>query len=142
MRYLRAGIVAAVVAATLAVPSFASAQIDSLSIVDARLGPEGASVVVTLTYQCQPGWNAAFGSVDVAQSTGKRLNRAFGLFSNPFPGVPCTGALQTLDVTVNASAFPFKQGRAAASATLTVFDPVTFTLVTEAAGPEELRIRK
>ena len=142
MRYLRAGIVAALAAATLAVPSSASAQIDSLSITDARLGPEGASVTVTLTYQCQPGWNVAFGSAEVAQSTGKRLNRGFGSFSNPFPGVPCTGTLQSREVVVSATAFPFKQGRVAVSATLTVFNPTTFSFVTATAGPQEFRVRK
>jgi hypothetical protein len=142
VRYLRAGVLAALTGALLATAAPASAQIDSLSIGSVTLGPERASVTVTLTYQCQVGWNVAFGNVEVVQSTGNRLNRAFGSFFNDFPGVPCTGAVESRDVTVAAGAFPFKQGKAAATATLNVFNPTTFVLVGETVGPVEVRIRK
>lgn len=143
MRNLRAAIITALVGAALAVPSSALAQIDSLSISDGQLGPEGATVVVTLTVQCQPGWNIAFGSVSVAQSIGHKLVQGSGFFSNPFPGVPCTGAPQSQ--TVTASTFgplAFKQGKAAATGSLAVFDPSTGTLVSESIGPEAIRLRK
>jgi hypothetical protein len=142
MRHLRAGVLVALAGAALAVPSSALAQIDSLSIDSVSLGPEGASATMTLAYQCDAGWNVAFGSVELAQSSGKRLNRGFGSFFNEFPGVPCTGAPESRSLTVSASSFPFKQGKAAASATLTVFNPVSGALVSESIGPQEVRIRK
>jgi len=143
MRYLRAAVVAAIATAALAVPSSALAQIDSLSVSDARLGPEGATVAVTLTVQCQPGWNIAFGDASVVQATGHKLAQGSGSFFNDFPGVPCTGAPQSRDVTVSSfTSFAFKQGKATATGNLTVFNPSTFTLATESTGPQEIRIRK
>jgi hypothetical protein len=142
MRHLRAALVVTV--AALAVPSAASAQIDSLSVSGGRLANGGASVVVTLTYQCQVGWNVAFGDVTVAQVSGKKLARGDGFFSNNFPGVPCTGGPETRDVTVDSfTSFAFKQGRATAtSVNLSVFNPTTFGFVTQTAGPTEFRLRK
>jgi hypothetical protein len=143
MRYLRATIVAAIATAALAVPSSALAQIDSLSVSDARLGPEGSTVVVTLTVQCQAGWNIAFGDMNVAQATGHKLAQGAGSFFNDFPGVPCTGAPQSQDVTVSTfTSFAFKQGKATATGTLTVFNPLTFSLVTDTTGPQPIRILK
>jgi hypothetical protein len=142
MRYLRAGIVVALTSAALAVPSPALAQIESLSIGSVSLGPEGASATVTLDYQCEVGWNVAFGDVQLVQSTGNRLNRGFGSFFNDFPGVPCTGAPESRDVSVTASTFPFKQGKASVTVSFTVFNPTTFALVTETAGPQTVHLRK
>jgi len=143
MRYLRAAIVSAIATAALAVPSSALAQIDSLSVSDARLGPEGATVVVTLTVQCQPGWNIAFGDVSVAQATGHKLAQGSGSFFNNFPGVPCTGAPQSQDVTASTfTSFAFKQGKATATGNLSVFNASTGSLVTESTGAQPIRIQK
>jgi hypothetical protein len=143
MRYLRAVVLVAIATAPVAVPSSALAQVDSLSVSDARLGPEGATVVVTLTVQCQPGWNIAFGDVSVAQSSGHKLAQGSGSFANAFPGVPCTGAPQSQDVTVSTStSFAYKQGRATAIGNLTVFNPSTSSFVTESTGPQPLRIQR
>jgi hypothetical protein len=143
MRYLRAAIVAAIATAALSVPSTALAQIESLSISDARLGPEGASVTVTMTYQCEVGWNAAFGDVEIAQSTGFRLVQGFGYFENEFPGVPCTGSPETQEIVVHSDGpFAFKQGRATASFSFAVYNPTTDELVSENGGPVTIRITR
>lgn len=143
MRVVRAGIVAAVAACVLVIPAAASAQVDQVSIGDPQLGPEGASVSVPLTIVCDVGYNIAFGDVSVAQSTGHKLALGFGSFSNDFPGVPCTGASQTVTATVTtATSFAFKQGKASGSADVSVFNPVTGDLPTESVGPQAIRIRK
>jgi hypothetical protein len=144
MRLLRAAVFAVLVTAGLvAAPTAASAQIDSVTIGTPRLGPEGGSVTVPVTTVCDQGFNVAFADVTLAQSTGHRLATGFGEAVNPFPGVPCTGAPQTLVVTVDADAnIPFKQGKAAVRATMFVFNPETFDLPSETVGPVATRIRK
>lgn len=144
MRYTRATLVAGMATAALLAPSAALAQVDSLSVSGGRLGPEGATVVVDLTYQCDVSYNAAFGNVSVAQSTGHKLAQGSGFFFNDFPGQPCTGSPQTREVVVSTfTSFAFKQGRATATSfSLSVFNPATFDFVTETGGPVELRIRK
>jgi hypothetical protein len=143
MRKLRAVVVGAFAVAALAVPSSALAQLDSVSVSNVRLGPEGATVTATLTVQCQTGWNIAFGDVTVAQATGHKLAQGSGSFFNDFPGVPCTGAPQSQDISVQTfTSFAFKQGKAAASGSLTLFNPTTFSLPTFPIGPQEIRITK
>jgi hypothetical protein len=58
MRHLRAAIVVGIATTALSLPSAALAQIDSLWVSDPRLGPEGGSVVVTMGYCCDVGFNA------------------------------------------------------------------------------------
>jgi hypothetical protein len=143
MRELRAVVVAAFAVAALAIPSSALAQLDSVSVSNVRLGPEGATVSATLTVQCQTGWNIAFGNLTVSQATGHKLAQGSGSFSNIFPGVPCTGAPQSQDVSVSTfTSFAFKQGKAAGSGSLTLFNPTTFALPSFPIGPQETRITK
>jgi hypothetical protein len=145
MRHLRAAVVAAVVTAALSIPSAALAQIDSVSVGNGRLGPEGASVAVTMTYQCQPGFAPFSGGITLAQSTGFKLARGSGTFFNA-SGVSCTGSAQTQEVQVQVDAsgvFAFKPGKATATTfSLTVIDPATFTFVTESGGPAPIRITR
>jgi hypothetical protein len=137
MRFLRTALVAAALMAAIIVPNTASAQINSFQIGDgAQLGPEGATVAVPVIVNCSADF---FGTaaVGVAQSTGKRLMRGDGQIS-----FVCSGSDQTLSVTVFASEFPYKQGRASATAGLSVFDPVTFQQFNTERPPQEIRIRK
>ena len=92
MRQLRAPLVAGFATAALALPSSALAQIDSQSVSDARLGPEGLTIAMTVTFQCEPGWVVEFGVYEVAQSTGKKLAVGSGLLFFGTNGDPCTGA--------------------------------------------------
>jgi hypothetical protein len=143
VRHLRAAVVAAALTAALSIPSAALAQIDSVSVGEGRLGPEGASVAVTMTYQCQPGFAPFSGGVTLAQSTGFKLARGSGTFFNA-SGVLCTGSVQTQEVQVDASGvFAFKPGKATATTfSLTVLDPATFSFVTESGGPAPIRITR
>jgi hypothetical protein len=140
--YPRRAIAAVTATVALSVPSTALAQIDSLSVSGGRLGPEGASVVARMTYQCQVGLFLFSGNVDIAQSTGFKLAQGSGNFFNP--NVPCTGDPQTQDVAVEASGpFAFKPGKATATSfSLTVIDPATFSFSTESGGPVPIRITK
>lgn len=131
MRGLRTAVAAAVGAAALAVPAGAIAQISSISIGDGQLGPEGASVSVPVTVQCDPGWNLAFVGVSVAQSSGHKLAQGSGFFSENFPGVPCDSPTTATVSVSDTSPFAFKQGGAAASAEVEVFDPTTFSFVVQ-----------
>jgi hypothetical protein len=141
MRYLRSAMVAVISAAALVLPSSALAQITSVSVGNAQLGPEGASVSLPVTVQCEPDWNLAFADVSVAQATGHKLAQGSGFFSEPFPGVPCSTPV-TLTITVSDfSSFAFKQGGAAATATVDVFNPATFGFSTQTVT-QEIRIRK
>jgi hypothetical protein len=103
----------------------------------AQLGPEGATVAVPVIANCSAGF---FGTTraDVRQSTGKLLNTGFGFGEN----FVCTGTDQLFSVTVFASAFPYKQGKASVIAGMTATDPVTFQNFDTAVGPLEMRIRK
>jgi hypothetical protein len=143
MRLLRITVVAVVIAFSLLFrPSAASAQIDQVTVRDAVLGLEGASVTVLLEVQCDPGWNLAFGNVSLAQATGHRLASGFGSFSNPFPGTPCTGGPQVVAFTVQAEPpVAFKKGDAALSGEVFLFNPSTSQLVSEEFGPLSVEIR-
>jgi hypothetical protein len=131
MRCLRAAVVAAISVGALVVPASGIAQIRSISIGNATLGPQGASVSLPLTVQCDPGWNLAFTNASVAQSTGHKLAQGSGFFFENFPGVPCSTPV-TVTLTVgDTSSFAFKQGKAASTATVTVFNPSTFSFATQ-----------
>ena len=143
MRFLRTGITTVMAVGVLLIASPASAQIDDISMGQPRLGLEGASVIIPVTVVCDLGFNVAFGDASVAQSTGHRLAQGTGFFTNDFPGVPCTGTAQTLEVVVpSAGPVAFKQGSAAASASVTVFNPATFDLITETVDSQSVRITK
>jgi hypothetical protein len=143
VRYLRPAIVGAMASAVLFIPSTALAQIDSLSVSGGRLGPEGASVVATMTYQCQVGLAPFSGGVTIAQSSGFRLAQGSGNFFNS-SGTPCTGSPQAQEVRVEASGVvAFKQGKATATSfSLTVVNPATFEFASESGGPVPIRITK
>jgi hypothetical protein len=115
-----------------------------LSIGQVQLGPLGASVSVALTFTCDPSLNVAFGDASVTQVSGHKLAQGTGSFVNNFPGVPCTGASETVTVNVNAfGGFAFKQGnKALGSADLTVFDPVSGTLSTTSISGQPVTITK
>ena len=125
-------VIALGVSTLISSPAFAStAPVPTqLSIGQPKLGPLGASVVVSLTFTCDPALNVAFGDVSVAQVSGHKLAQGSGTFTNAFPGVPCTGVSETMTVKVSASGgFAFKKGkRAIGSADLTVFDPASGNL--------------
>jgi len=143
MRYLRSVLIAAVAVGALVVPSSASAQINSLSVSSPAHLTADRSMAVTLTYECDPGWNVAFGDVTVRQLTGFKQAVGFGSFFNSFPGVPCTGAPQTSEVTVSSfGSFTFKPGKALVTATLTVFNPTTFAFDSETTGLVEIHVRR
>ena len=139
----RSLLVSGAVAIIFFVSGCTPAPIRQITFRDATLGLQGAGATLPLDVTCQPGWNLAFGSVNLAQADPPRLAQGFGTFENVFPGVPCTGSAQTLTVTVfNTSPWVFKRGTAAASGSVTVFDPETGELITESAEPQEIQIRQ
>jgi hypothetical protein len=147
MRTLRFAVVVPIVLAGLALlssPASASSVPTQLSIGQAQLGPLGASVSVTLTFTCDPTLNVAFGDASVTQVSGHKLAQGSGSFVNNYPGVPCTGASETVTLQVNASgSFAFKSGnKAIASADLTVFDPVSGNLSTTSVTGQAIAITK
>ena len=136
MRYLRAGLVAGALMVALILPSAASAQINTFQIGSpAQLGPEGATVNVPVTINCEPGFE---GGVDVfiRQAQGKRLIDGSGS-----AGVICTGENQTVIVVVQSgSGIRFKQGSAAASASMFLFNPSTNRFTSARIDPQAIRI--
>ena len=132
MRYLRRLTVAAALALALVVPGSALAAINTFEIgPEATLGPEGATLTVPVTVNCDSGFGSV--SVTVSQSSGHRLAQGSGQML-----VSCTGSDETVQVPVGN--FPavnaYKKGRATASATV-------FTSGgTASAGPQEIQIIK
>ena len=147
MRTFRLALVVPIALAALALlssPASASSVPTHLSIGQAQLGPLGASVSVSLRFRCDPTLNVAFGDASVTQVSGHKLAQGSGSFENNFPGVPCTGASETVTLQVNASgAFAFKPStKAIASADLTVFDPVSGNLSTTSVTGQPVTITK
>jgi hypothetical protein len=131
MRFFRALVLSAIILGASVFPSSAFAQITSISIGNAQLTANGASVSVPVTVQCEAGWNLAFGNLGITQVSGHRLTSGFGSFSENFPGVPCSTPVAVL-LTVNASgSFAFKQGTASATANVEVFNPSTFAFFSQ-----------
>lgn len=122
----------------LVIPSTASAQINTFQIGSpAQLGPEGASLNVPVTINCDPGFEGNV-DVDIRQAQGKRLIDGSGS-----AGVTCTGLDQTLIVVVRSgSGIRFKQGSAAASGFLDVFNPSTGQFSGASVDPQAIRIVK
>ena len=147
MRLLRFALIVPIALSALVLlssPASASVIPTQLSIGQPKLGPLGASVSVPLTFTCDPTLNVAFGDASVTQVSGHKLAQGSGTFVNNFPGVPCTGASETISVAVNAfGGFAFKQGhKAIAGADLTVFDPVSGNLSTTSVTGQAVTIRK
>jgi hypothetical protein len=143
MRYLRSVLIAAVAVGALVVPSSASAQINSLAVSSPVHLTADRSVVVVLTFECDPGFIVASGDVTVRQVTGFKQAVGIGSFFDFFDGVPCTGALQTREVTASSfGSFALKPGKAVATTNLTVFDPTTFTVDSESTALVEIRVRR
>jgi hypothetical protein len=108
--------------------------------IEGRLGAEGGSVDVIVTFKCNPEWNIAFGSLRLIQSDDGRLAQGTGGFSKVFPGVPCTGRTQGVKYSVlNFSPWSFDDGDAAVEGNLVVFDPVNGVL-TETTIDQEIEI--
>jgi hypothetical protein len=132
--------------ALLSSPASASTTLmpTQLTIGQVQLGPLGASVSVAVTFTCDPSLNVAFGDASVTQVSGHKLAQGTGFFQNNFPGVPCTGASETVIVNVNAAgSFAFKQGnKAIGSADLTLFDPVSSNLSTTSISGQTITITK
>ena len=109
MRLLRFALVVPIALGALALmssPASAKHRTTSvstqLSIGQVQLGPLGASVSVPLTFTCDPTLNVAFGDASVTQVSGHKLAQGSGFFENDFPGVPCTGASETVTVQVDS----------------------------------------
>jgi hypothetical protein len=138
------GLVVTVASVSFVGVSASSAQTtNSLSIGRPTIAFNGLAVNTTLNVVCDPSLNIAFGSATIAEVSGHKVAQGTGSFFNDFPGVPCTGSTQTVALTVvTSTSFAFKQGRALASADVTLFDPVNFTFTDIAAGPNGVRITK
>jgi hypothetical protein len=139
MPYLRAAMVAVALTVAFIVPSTASAQINRLEVAaTAQLGPEGATVTVPVIVNCDPGFTATV-FVTVAQSTGGRLAQGTG-----GANAQCTGFDETVNVVVASSpgVFAYKQGKASATGTLSVFNPDTGESALVSTEPQQIRIRK
>jgi hypothetical protein len=129
---VRLAIVVACMAAMLILPVAGSAAISRLDLgSQAELGPEGAFVLVPVTYQCDFFDMRIFISVQVTQSRGNRIAQGSGSFQGT-----CTSSPQTALVEVRSfTGVPFHHGRAVASAFAS-----TATGFSASDGPEEIRI--
>jgi hypothetical protein len=65
-------LVVAVACGALLAPASALAQMDSVSVGNATLGPDGASLTLPVTVQCDPGFSfvGALGASSSARATG------------------------------------------------------------------------
>jgi hypothetical protein len=133
----RLAVIVTMLAVVFTLPSSAAAQIDQLSLSrDVQLGPEGASATTFVTVQCAEGFIGDV-FVNIVQNNGGRLASGGGGAS-----VTCTGASQALTAPVGFSIFALKQGKATGTATLNVFDPVTFEGFSATTGPVPVRVHK
>jgi hypothetical protein len=98
---------------------------------------------VSFSDACDPDTSAAV-FVQVTQSTGNRLAQAPGFFDR----TTCDGSSHTATTSASVLAFPFsgavpfKAGKAAATVTLSQFDPLTEEFLAVAAGPRQVRLKK
>jgi hypothetical protein len=136
MEHLRGLTATAAIALALVLPGSALAAPNTMEIgMTATLGPEGATVTVPVTVNCDPDDYGSYGyvTVTVAQASGHRLTQGSGQAS-----VPCTGSDETVDVQVGN--FPgvntYKKGKATASASIFTYDGSI------SAGPQEIQISK
>jgi hypothetical protein len=124
MRYLRIAMVSALTVGALVVPSVAVGQISAISIGQAQLGAQGASLSVPVTVQCDSGWTLEFVSVSVAQKSGRFLAQGSGFASW---GAPCVGPGTIVVPVTNSSFVVYKKGSAVATANVGVAGPGFFT---------------
>jgi hypothetical protein len=124
MRHSRIVMMCAIAAGALVVPSAAAAQISSISIGQAQLGPQGASLSVPVTVQCDSGWTLDFVNVSVAQKSGRFLAQGSGFASW---GAPCVGPGTIVVPVTNSSFVAYKKGSAVATANVGVVGPGFFT---------------
>jgi hypothetical protein len=129
---VRLAIVVACVAANLILPVTASAAISRLDLGSrAELGPEGAFVLVPVTYQCDFFDTRIFISVQVTQSRGNQTANGSGFFQGT-----CTSGPQTALVEVQSfTGVPYHRGKAVARASAS-----TLTGFSASDGPEEIQI--
>lgn len=122
--------------AALMPPATASANISRLELgPEAKLRPEGTSVTIPVTYQCEFFDGTIDIFVDVAQSRGNQIAQGSG-----FANGPCTSSPQTLLIEVQSfSGVPFHQGKAVARASGSTFFP-NFSSASD--GPEEIQITR
>jgi hypothetical protein len=137
MKSLRGLPAVAALALALALPGSAFAAINKYEIgSSAKLGPEGASLTVPVTVNCDEG-DGGFLTVTVSQTTGHRLAQGSGSSM-----VTCTGSDQTLAVAVGN--FPgvnaYKKGRASASGTIDTFSMNGSDTAT--AGPQPIQLER
>ncbi len=129
-------VVAAAVVGLCVSPSGAPAQVQQVSISPTvQLGPEGATATVLVTVRCTEGY-AGFVDVFVAQTKGGRLAPGFGTTE-----VTCTGLAESLTVPISFSGLALKPGKATATATVFVIEPVTGTSSEVTIGPLPVRVR-
>ena len=138
MRRLRFFLIATALAALLAVPTTAAAQIDQFSLSrDVQLGPEGAFATAFVTATCTAGFLGDLG-VSVTQNTGgSRLASGSG-----FTSFTCTGERQAFSVPIRFSIFALKNGKATATADLSVANWETGEFDTQTVGPVTVRVHK
>ena len=139
MRFLRGLLSAAIVTTALVLPSTALAQVDSVSVSDARLGPDGTTLAVTAVVQCEPGWFLFGMFIDVTQVSGHKIARGSGSF---FPSTSTSCPVTEVIPVSNFGAFAFKNGKATATATVGVSNPSTGGSVVQILTTEPFRIRK
>jgi hypothetical protein len=150
MLFRRLAILGLVLAGVLVAPAAALAD-PTVSIAPAgQLGPQGVSAVVSVNYSCDPdailsgGYTVIYVSLD--QSTGTKLARGTGQTdSSSFstPPLVCDGATHTAQVRVtNNTGIPYKQGKAAATATLQEYNPATGQQFNITAGPQQVSLKK
>lgn len=148
MRSFRITSVAALVAASLAVPAVAAAAPTVSVAPTGQLGPERATAVIRLTVTCDPGATNPGAYVSIAQTTGDRLLEGGGGNGGTFGGDPivCDGAPQLVPITVAPNFVsgvplrPFKRGGAAVTATVSELGPSGY--LSASAGPQEIRLKK
>ncbi len=115
--------VAAIAVGAIVVPASAVAQITSISIGQAQLGPQGASLSVPVTVQCDFGWNLGSVNVNVVQKSAHFLAQGNG-FADWF-GAPCVGPGTRIVTVTDYGVIAFKPGKAAATANVFVSNPTT-----------------
>jgi hypothetical protein len=127
-------ILLACLAATLILAATATAAITRLDLgATADLGPEGAFVLVPVTYQCDFQDTRIFINVRVTQSRGNRFADGSGFAQ----GDCSSGRPQTLLVQVDSfSGVPYHHGSAVATASASTF------ISQSSDGPEEIRITR
>ncbi len=130
---MRFAIVVACLAAMLILAIAAPAAISRLDLgAEADLGPEGASVMVPVTFQCDFTDGLIFISVQVTQTRGNRIANGSGSTQST-----CGFGPQTVLVEVQSfTGVPYHHGRAVARA----FAQTATGSSSSSDGPEEIRI--